>query len=95
MKPQLKVSKPFILKSNTNEGDKSKQYCVIMIREVYDAGLSIKRLTLTKHRNSYLKLGFKVIKKYKGMYLMQQLFSVKLKSLNKIIKWMTGKNKEK
>lgn len=88
-------SKQFILRSNSNEGDITKQYCVISAADGLDTGLCIKRLTLTKHRNTYLKMGFKIVKKYKGMYLVQQIIAVKLKSLDKILKWMYSINKEK
>lgn len=91
----LRVSSTFILRSKANNGDLSKQICIILGKEGTETSLAVKRYSLTKNPKIYKTLGFKVLKKYKNYYLVVQLISIQLKSLNEILEWMNSINKEK
>ena len=93
---KIKASSTFILRSKANNGDLSKQVCIILGKKDNESCLAIKRYSLTTDLKDYKKLGFKVVKKYKNYYLVCQLISIQLKSLDTILKWMCSlTNKEK
>lgn len=87
---KIKASNTFILRSKANNGNLTKQVCIILTKEDSESCLVIKKYSLTTSLKDYKKLGFKVVKKYKNYYLVCQLFSIQLKSLDKIINWMNS-----
>ena len=75
----------FIVRSLTNDGDRAKQYVTVLKSDKYAPSLIIRKLVLTEDVG-YLNVGFKCLKNFKGFYLFEQVFSIKVDTLNLVIK---------
>lgn len=84
----------FFLKSNTNEGEKAKQYFTVLKTNEFEPSLIIRKLVLTKDFVPYQKQGYKGRKAYKGMYLMETTFGIKIDTLNSVLEVVDEKLRE-
>lgn len=75
----------FIVRSLTNDGDRAKQYVTVLKCDQYAPSLIIRKLVLTEDVG-YLNVGFKCLKNFKGFFLFEQVFSIKVDTLNLVIR---------
>lgn len=78
----------FFIKSKTNDGEFAKQYFLAVDSDTTEAALIIRKLVFTD--NYALYSDFELLKQYKGKYLLQQRFSIKLSTLSKVIATLNG-----
>lgn len=83
----------FIVRSLTNDGDMAKQYVTVLKCDQYPPSLIIRKLALSEDRG-FFHTGFKCLKKFKGFYLFEQVFSIKVDTLNLVIKEVNSYAKE-
>lgn len=84
----------FFLRSNTNDGEKAKQYFMVLRTNECEPSLIIRKLVLTKDFVLYQKHGYKHLKGYKGMYLMGTTFGLKIDTLNSVLEIVDEKLRE-
>ena len=84
----------FFLRSNTNDGEKAKQYFTVLRTNEFEPSLIIRKLVLTKDFVLYQKHGYKHLKGYKGMYLMGTTFGLKIDTLNSVLEIVDKKLRE-
>ena len=75
----------FIVRTLTNDGDMAKQYATVLKCDQYAPALIIRKLVLSEDVG-YLNDGFKCLKKFKGFYLFEQVFAIKVDTLNLVIR---------
>lgn len=73
----------FFIKSKTNDGEFAKQYFLAVSSDTTEPALIIRKLVFTD--NLPLYSDFELLKQYKGKYLLQQRFGIKLSTLSKVI----------
>src|SRR5690554_723656 len=83
----------FFLRSNTNDGEKAKQYFTVLRTNECEPSLVIRKLVLTKDFDLYQKQGYRFRKAHKGMYLMETTFGLKIDTLNRVLEVMDDKLK--
>ena len=76
-----------IIHSKTNTGDLAKQYFLVASSPALDDALIVVKLVLTKDFNGYRKK-YNIVKEYKGWYLFQFVYSIKLNTLEKVFPWL-------
>lgn len=85
----MRKTKSFILKSNTNDNEICKQRFFIAGNpdniQMEDALIIYKRVLTEKYEDYYRKYDFQKIKSFKGKVLCEQVFSIKISSINKAI----------
>jgi len=79
------VLKRFVIKSKTNDGEFAKQYNTVLAKSGYSPALIIRKLVYTKNFDSYVRSGFKLLKKFNSSGLVEQYFSIKLSTLKIVI----------
>ena len=84
----------FFLRSSTNEGEKAKQYFTVLKTNQFEPSLIIRKLVLTKDFALYQKQGYKGRKAYKGMYLVETTFGLKIDTLNSVLEVVGEKLRE-
>ena len=75
----------FMVRSLTNDGDRAKHYVTVLKSDQCRPSLIIRKLVLSEDR-SFFYTGFKCLKKFKSFYLFEQHFSIKVDTLNKVLK---------
>jgi len=82
----MKISRKLILRTPTNVGEKCKQtfYVLQGTTEMKHAALIVRKLVITDNIDMYIGGGFNLVRKWKGKYVMRQVFSIKLKTLSKV-----------
>lgn len=78
-----------ILRGKTNDRDTAKQYCYLSENKSkgYAKSVIIRKLILTEQKELYILARYILLRKYKGKYLFENSFSIKLSTLNKIVDW--------
>jgi len=71
----------FFIRSKTNNGDLSKQYCKVLKDNGMNDALIIRKLILSEDVNLYAD-NLQIIKKFKDKYLFEQKFGLKLSTLS-------------
>ena len=89
---EVKMSPKYIIRSKTNGGEYCKQiFRIIKINDGSDISLHIHKLVLAKDTfEIYEKYRFENIKQYKGKILYKQVFTIKLKTLDELLKWISN-----
>lgn len=82
------------LRSNTNGGERAKQYFTVRRTNEFDPSLIVRKLVLTKDFALYQKHGYKYLKGYKGTYLMETTFGLKIDTLNSVLEVVDEKLRE-
>lgn len=82
---EIKVSKIFYIKTKSNIGDLSKQYFFIASSDTMETSLIIRKLLLVDNKRKFPD-DLKIIKTFKDKFLVEQRFSIKMSSLNSMIK---------
>lgn len=78
------------IKTLTNQGELCKQYFSVAFGDGLDAGLIIRKLVLTKDTDLYLIKGkCELLREFKDVYLVQTIFSIKLSTLQGVVKWIS------
>ncbi len=83
---EYKLFGEFHINTKTNEGDFAKQYFIIVGKKEYDTALIIRKLVLTNHRKKYEEENYKPLKTWKNQTLFEKRFSIKLTTLNEVLK---------
>jgi len=82
------VMSRFFIKSKTNDGEFAKQYFLAVDSDTTEPALIVRKLVFTDNYELYSD--FELLKRYKGKYLFQQRFSIKLSTLNTVIDALNG-----
>ena len=82
------------INTKTNWGEFAKQRFCIVWKEDMDKALVVEKLVLTHRIKSYTSSGYQNLKEFKGKALCRQQFSIKLTTLNEVIKWMKSISKK-
>ena len=90
---QYIVLAKFIKRTNTNDNEKAKQTFRIIGTNNENVCLSIHKLVLTDNRKLYDKVGFELLRIWKGKFVFKQVFSIKLSTLGDVVNWITSLNK--
>jgi hypothetical protein len=81
---KVKVLVPeFFIRSRTVRGESSKQTFVVVRTEDNDAALLIRKLVLSGDINRFAD--YKILKQFKNQYLFELVFSIKIKTLEKVV----------
>jgi len=86
--------KRLILRGVTNSGDKVKQYCFLLEnkKKGFERSVVIHRLILVKDMTPYLLTGHIFIRQFKDKYVVSNKFSMKLSTMQVILKWARNTN---
>lgn len=79
-----KIVARLIVRSVTNEGEPAKQYFVYVQMGDKNA-LVIKKYILSAHRGHH---NCKCVKKYKGKFLLMEIFGIKPDTFMEVARWM-------
>lgn len=87
MKTRIKARTPVLcVRSITNDGDKSKQYFqVVMQNRIHS--LLITQRVLTKNLLAFSH-SFTILKIYKGYFLLERSYGIKMSTLNKVFSFL-------
>ena len=79
----------FLIRSFTNDKERAKQYFTVAKSENYSEALIIRKLVLSENLNLYGG-NSKIIKQFKGYYLFEQRFSIKIETLKTVMYVLNG-----
>ena len=79
----MNISKKFFIKSRTNENEQAKQYFFVINSDKFDNVLIVRKLVLSKNLRLYAGK-YKILKTFKGYYLFESEFSIKLNTLKMV-----------
>jgi hypothetical protein len=85
--------KRLILHGKTNDGQVVKQYCYITEDKSkgFEKSVIIHRFILTDNYDDYVKTGHSLLKSFKGKGLFLKSLSIKISTLEKIMKFAKSK----
>lgn len=75
--------KPFFIKSIANNGDRAKQYFMVISDQHKDRSIIITKRVLTKDYALYFKLGYRGLRRFKDYYMLEYRFGIKLETMNR------------
>ncbi len=70
-----------IIKTDTNDGDPTKQYVKIWATDQSRPSIVITRLSLTSTPDEYREIGHELLRTFKGVYLFRQIFAFRVDTL--------------
>lgn len=74
----------FFIKSKTNANEHAKQYFIALENDDYESCLIVRKLVLSSDER--LCHDFEILREYKGKFLFEQRFSIKLETLSNVLK---------
>lgn len=85
----LTIMERLILKGKTNDCDIVKQYCFLAENKSkgFEKSIIIHRLILTENAIDYFKTKHILLRKYKDKYLFTKSFSMKVSTMEIMLKW--------